>query len=103
MPGTRTAEGFRAPSEGAQPVFVERMVVTVVMDRRTALRRFTKRVIVARADGLDGYDVHAVTGWSGNLGDLPVKALWNCRLVALPGSTRAIPWYPGCGSGGGCG
>jgi hypothetical protein len=89
MPGTGSAEGFRAPSEGAQPVFVERMVVTVVMKRRTALRRFTKRVIVAREDGLDGYDVHAVTGWSGNLGDIPVKALWNCRLVAPPGE------YPG--------
>ncbi|WP_410618870.1 hypothetical protein [Amycolatopsis sp. cmx-8-4] len=91
LPTIGSSEGGRAPSEGAQPVFVERMIVTVVMHRRTALRRFTKRVIVARQDGLDGYDVHAVTGWSGNLIEIPVKALWNCRLVASPGAYPGAP------------
>ena len=53
--------------------------------RRTALRRITERDIVARKDGVDGYVVHALIGWSGNLADSPVRALWNCRLVASPG------------------
>ncbi|MEQ0557797.1 hypothetical protein ABJI51_01855 [Amycolatopsis sp. NEAU-NG30] len=70
------------PSEGAQPVFVERMLVTVVMHRRMALRRITERDIVARRDGVDGYDVQALTGWAGNGADIPVKAIWNCRLSA---------------------
>ncbi len=83
--GDVLSDGCRPPSEGAQPVFVERMTVTVVMHRRTALRRITEREVVARQDGVDGYDVHALTGWPGNLADLPVKAVWNCRLVASPG------------------
>ncbi len=84
-PDDHRQDGCRLPSEGAQPVFVERMVVTVVMHRRTALRRITERDIVARKDGVDSYFVHALTGWSGNLADIPVRALWNCRLVVSPG------------------
>lgn len=91
LPGEGSSEGCRVPSEGAQPVFVERMTVTVVMHRRTALRRLTERDVVARKDGLDGYDVHALTGWSGNLADIPVRALWNCRLVASPGAHAGDP------------
>lgn len=87
--GDSGPEEFRAPSEGAQPVFVRRMLVTVVMHRRTATRRTTERDVIAREDGVDGYEVHAETGWTGNLTEIPVKALWNCRLVASPGD------YPG--------
>ncbi|GHG28419.1 MULTISPECIES: hypothetical protein [Amycolatopsis] len=90
-PGGEFPDGCRTPSEGAQPVFVERMIVTVVMHRRTALRRITERDVVARRDGVDGYVVHALTGWTGNVADIPVKALWNCRLVATsgdPGSAK---------------
>ncbi|WP_410640127.1 hypothetical protein [Amycolatopsis sp. lyj-346] len=87
--GKRSPDGFRAPSEGAQPVFVERMTITAVMHRRTVMRRLTERDIMAREDGVDGYDVHALTGWSGNLADIPVAALWNCRLAVAPGK------YPG--------
>jgi hypothetical protein len=89
--GEGSAGGCRAPSEGAQPVFVERMTVTVVMHRRTALRRLTERHVIAREDGLDGYDVYAETGWTGNLVELPVKALWNCRLAATPGERPGDP------------
>ncbi|WP_370961444.1 hypothetical protein [Amycolatopsis sp. cg9] len=91
LPGDADRDGFRAPSEGAQPVFVERMLVTVVMHRRTALRRITERDVVARKEGVDGYDVHAETGWTGNLAELPVVALWNCRLVAVPGEDPGDP------------
>jgi hypothetical protein len=91
LPGVGSSESCRAPSEGAQPVFVKRMIVTVVMHRRTASRRFTERLVVAREEGVDGYDVHAVTGWSGSLTEIPVKALWNCRLVAAPGVDPGDP------------
>ncbi|WP_410669330.1 hypothetical protein [Amycolatopsis sp. cmx-4-68] len=81
----------RAASKGAQPVFVERMVVTVVMHRRTALRRITERDIVACEDGVDGYDVHALTGWTHASAEIPVTALWGCRLVASPGAHPGDP------------
>jgi hypothetical protein len=89
LAGDGGSEGCRAPSEGAQPVFVERMLVTVVMHRRTVWRRITERDIIARQDGVDGYNVYAGIGWTGDLADIPVKALWGCRVVALPGE------YPG--------
>jgi hypothetical protein len=75
----------RAASKGAQPVFVERMIVTVVMHRRTARRRITERDIIACEDGVDGYHVHALTGWTHEPEEIPVTALWACRLVASPG------------------
>ncbi|RSM39373.1 hypothetical protein DMA12_30120 [Amycolatopsis balhimycina DSM 5908] len=91
VPGDGCPEGCRAPSEGAQPVLVERMNVTVVMHRRMALRRITERDVVAREDGVDGYDVYAGTGWTGNLAEIPVKALWNCRVAAVRGEYSGDP------------
>ncbi|MEU4525288.1 hypothetical protein AB0F52_42025 [Amycolatopsis sp. NPDC024027] len=71
---------FRAPSPGAQPVFVERMLIRVVMRRRLVSRRMTERDIVAREDGVDGFEVLASAGRTADLSELPVKALWACRL-----------------------
>ncbi|WP_410610366.1 hypothetical protein [Amycolatopsis sp. lyj-109] len=71
---------FRAPSPGAQPVFVERMLVRVVMHRRQVSRRMTERDVVAREDGVDGFDVLASAGRTADLSELPVKAIWACRL-----------------------
>jgi hypothetical protein len=71
----------RAASRGAQPVFVERMLVTAVMHRRTVRRRITERDIIACEDGVDGFNVHAATGWTHDPEDLPVMALWACRRV----------------------
>ncbi|HEY3472204.1 MAG TPA: hypothetical protein VGL47_44210 [Amycolatopsis sp.] len=81
----------RAASRGAQPVFVERMVVTAVMHRRTVRRRITERDIIACEDGVDGYDVHALTGWTHDLEEIPVTALWACRLVASRGPHPGDP------------
>ncbi|GAB3141868.1 hypothetical protein GCM10027258_25310 [Amycolatopsis stemonae] len=81
----------RAPSRGAQPVFMERMIVRVVMTRRTATSRITERTVTAREDGVDGYDVQALTGWANDLADIPVKAIWNCRLVTVPGDHPGDP------------
>ncbi|MEV4142661.1 hypothetical protein AB0J40_03280 [Amycolatopsis sp. NPDC049691] len=74
----------RAASQGAQPVFIERMLITAVMHRRTIRRRITERDIIACEDGVDGYDTHAAIGWEHDPEDLPVTALWGCRVVASP-------------------
>ncbi|MEV4053386.1 hypothetical protein AB0J55_19525 [Amycolatopsis sp. NPDC049688] len=89
-PGGRVP-GLRPPSRGAQPVFLERMLVRVVMGRRTVSRRLTERTLVACGDGVDGYDVHALTGRAGDLAGIPVQAIWNCRLVAVPGPHPGDP------------
>jgi len=75
----------RAASKGAQPVFMKRMLVTAVMHRKTVLRRITEREIIACEDGVDGYNVHALTGWTHEPEEIPVVALWACRLVTSPG------------------
>ncbi|MEV7095744.1 hypothetical protein AB0M80_23135 [Amycolatopsis sp. NPDC051045] len=87
----RTSWQARAASKGAQPVFVERMIVTVVMHRRTVRRRITERDIIACEDGVDGYDVHALTGWTHEPEQIPMTALWACRLVASPGAHPGDP------------
>lgn len=87
------SRGCRAPSEGAQPVFLKRMFVKVTMRRRTVWRRITERDAEARQDDVDGYDVHALTGWTGDLADIPVRALWNCRLVVSPGVHPGDPVF----------
>ncbi|MEV6621090.1 hypothetical protein AB0M83_15835 [Amycolatopsis sp. NPDC051106] len=81
----------RAASPGAQPVFVKRMLVTAVMHRRTVRRRITERDIVACEDGVDGFNVHAATGWTHDAADIPVTAPWACRVVASP---REYPGAP---------
>ncbi|WIX97924.1 hypothetical protein QRX60_28005 [Amycolatopsis mongoliensis] len=81
----------RPPSQGAQPVFMERMLVRVVMRRKTAVSRITERVVTACEDGVEGYDVHALTGWTGDLADIPVIAIWNCRLITVPGVCPGDP------------
>ncbi|WP_235191115.1 hypothetical protein [Amycolatopsis rifamycinica] len=81
----------RVASKGAQPVFVERMIVTAVMHRRTVRRRITERDIIACEDGVDGYRVHALTGWAHEPEEIPVTALWACRLVTSPGAHPGDP------------
>ncbi|RSM46746.1 hypothetical protein DMA12_10385 [Amycolatopsis balhimycina DSM 5908] len=83
--------GFKAPSKGAQPVFLERMLVTVEMHRRAIFCRITERKVTACEDGVDGYVVRALNGWTDRLATVPVKALWNCRVEALPGEHPGDP------------
>jgi hypothetical protein len=80
----------RPASKGAQPVFVERMLVTAVMRGRTVWRRITERDIVACEDGVEGYVVQALNGWTQTPEDLPLTALWACRVVGVyPGERGA--------------
>jgi hypothetical protein len=76
--------GYRAPSRGAQPIFMERMLVQVVMHRKTVSRRTTERDVIACEDAVDGYDVSASTGWTADLAEIPVRAVWACRPRMLP-------------------
>ncbi|NEA33085.1 hypothetical protein [Streptomyces sp. SID13031] len=79
-PGSRRALN-RLPSEGAQPVFMDLMVTTVIMKHRTAHRRITERLITSKIDGLTSYVAVAV---SGTIGLAPaVRAVWGCRAVKL--------------------
>ncbi|MGW4523539.1 hypothetical protein [Amycolatopsis sp. NPDC004378] len=89
----------RAASRGAQPVFINRMLVTAVMHRRTIRRRITERDIVACEHGVDGYDVHAATGWTHDPDDLPVTALWACRVVTSPGKRPRLRFRRTLGKG----
>ena len=81
----------RTPSDGAQPVFLERLLVAVEMRHRTAYRRLTVRNVVARDDGVDGYRAQALTGWTGELAAIPVKAIFGCRVETSPGVQPGDP------------
>ncbi|MFC3456193.1 hypothetical protein [Amycolatopsis speibonae] len=79
------ASGRRMPSDGTQPVFLERLLVAVEMRRRVAYRRLTVRNVIARENGVDGYMARALTGWTGDLASVPVKAIFGCRVDTSPG------------------
>ncbi|WP_202867649.1 hypothetical protein [Kribbella pittospori] len=87
-----SAIGFKAPTEGAQPVFLELFVTTVFMKQRAAYRRITERLITAQADNLDGYTAAALVGWTGDQAAIPVNALWGCRAerIASPPGEPAL-------------
>lgn len=78
--------GYRVPSPGAQPLFVERMLVRVVMHRRAVLRRTTERDVIACEDGVDVFDASSSIGWAASPFKLPVKPIWACRLVTRRGA-----------------
>ena len=81
----------RAASPGAQPVFMERMLVTAVMHRRTVRRRTTERDIIACEDGVDGFNVHAATGWTHDAANIPVTAPCACQVVDSPTEHPGAP------------
>ncbi|KFZ78292.1 hypothetical protein ED92_34990 [Amycolatopsis sp. MJM2582] len=85
------SSGSRTPSGGAQPVFLERLLVAVEMRRRTAHRRLTVRNLVAREDGVDGYMARALTGWTDDLASIPVKAIFGCHVETSPGVQPGDP------------
>ncbi|MGW6281118.1 hypothetical protein [Kribbella sp. NPDC055071] len=72
--------GYRPPSPGAQPVFVDLFVTTVFMKKRTAYRRITERLITAQTDDLDGYVARALASSVGDPPELSVRPLWGCTV-----------------------
>jgi hypothetical protein len=83
--------GYRTPSAGAQPVFLERMLVRVIMHREMVQRRTTERDVIACEDGVDGFDVLASTSRTADLSELPIKAIWACRLAAPRAAQSSDP------------
>jgi hypothetical protein len=78
--------GYRIPSPDAQPVFVDLLLTTVFMQRRSPHRRITERLITARNDGVASYLGTAVAG--GQRVDNPMMALFGCTahpVLSRPG------------------
>lgn len=73
--------GFRSPSTGAQPFFVDLFVTTVFMRRRSVYRRITERLVTARADGVEYYSARGsiVSRETDTTTYVPVRALWGCQ------------------------
>lgn len=85
------AAGYRRPSKGAQPVFVDLFVTTVFMKGRAAYRRITERLVTAQTDNVDAYMARALAGWAGDQTGLPVRALWGCRAEPIVGPRVGEP------------
>lgn len=82
-PGDEWSVGYRPPSAGAQPVFVNLFVTTVFMRQRVAHRRITERLVTATEDNVEAYMATALAGPIGDKEKLPVRALWGCRADAV--------------------
>jgi hypothetical protein len=81
-PRPREARIFRRPSEGAQKLFVNLLILTVLMRERGEYRRITERLITSRDDeGLKCYTTHAFSSQGLTQGRtyVPTHALWGCR------------------------
>lgn len=73
---------FREPSEGAQKLLVNLLVVTVVMEGKARIRRISERLITSQDPaGLRWYTSRAFS--SAKLAQartyVPARALWGCR------------------------
>jgi hypothetical protein len=87
---TANGNGYRTPSEGAQPVFVDLFVTTVFLQGRVARRRITERLVTAAEDHVDSYLATALAGPTDDKEDLPVRSLWGCRV-----ERRSTAWSGG--------
>lgn len=83
--------GYRLPSKGAQPVFLDLFVTTVFMQRRAVYRRITERLVTARQDHVDGYMARALLG-TPEL-SVAVLPLWGCRAVPIAPSRAGEPAF----------
>jgi len=77
---------FREPSEGAQKLFVNLFVVTVVLEGKARVRRISERLITSQdPDGLRWYTSrsYSTPGLAQGRTYVPAKALWGCRAEHL--------------------
>lgn len=81
---------FRPPSPGAQPIFAELFVTTVIMKGRYVHRRITERVIRAQEDHVEYYEARALRENEDASTAVPVRSIWNCRAE----SVRSSPGEP---------
>jgi hypothetical protein len=90
---------FRRPSEGAQKLFVNLLVMTVVMKGRAPARRISERLITSQDDGgLKYYMAQAYSSGSVLQGRIyvPTQALWGCcaEQVVESGVPVTQLWFP---------
>jgi hypothetical protein len=89
---------FRPPSEGAQKLLINFLVVTVTMGGRVPIRRVSERIITAQEDGLAFYTTHAFSSESmiQSRSYVPTRALWGCRAeqVIQNGLQLTRLWFP---------
>jgi hypothetical protein len=95
----RKGDVFRPPSRGAQPVFLELLVMTIFMKGRLSYRRVTERLVTARADGVEYYVArNYVIGHNLQRTFQPVHALWGCRAENVVAGRAELPttrlWFP---------
>lgn len=83
---TPPAAGQRYPSKGSQPVYLALFITNVIMRGRAVHRRITERLVVARADNVDGYLATSIAGLRGRETDVPVHPLWGCALATTRGT-----------------
>ena len=90
---------FRQPSEGAQKLVVNRLVLTILMRGRSEARRITERLITSQDDdGLRYYTSRVFVSASQLLDRdyLPTHALWGCRAEQLEEDGVSVTklWFP---------
>jgi hypothetical protein len=83
--------GYRPPSKGAQPVFLDLFVTTVFMKGRAVYRRITERLVTARQDHVDGYTAKALLGAPER--SVAVLPLWGCRAEQIAPARAGEPTY----------
>jgi hypothetical protein len=83
--------GYRSPSAGAQPVFLDLFVTTVFMKGRSVYRRIIERLVTAQADDLDSYMARALLGSVDDSTNTPVRALWGCETAPVVASRPGEP------------
>ena len=89
---------FRTPSEGAQKLLVNLLVMTIIMKGRSPARRITERLITSQCDGLRFYRAwtfasdHAVRGRTYS----PTEAVWGCRAEQVLENDLPVTrlWFP---------
>lgn len=97
--GARLATVFRQPSEGAQKLFMNLYIMTVIMRGRAEARRISERLITSRDDeGLRYYTTYAFSSPDSLRGRTyaTTHALWGCRAeqVAADGLPVTRLWFP---------
>lgn len=91
---------FRPPSEGAQKLVVNVLIMTVLMKGRGEHRRISERLITSRDDaGLKYYRAYAFSSESHHLHGRDyagVRALWGCRAEDVYESGMPVTklWFP---------
>jgi hypothetical protein len=90
---------FRSASEGAQKLFVDLQIMTVIMRGRAEVRRISERLITSQDDhGLRYYTARAFNSDAMLQGRtyVPVQALWGCRARQVDEDGLAVTqlWFP---------